>query len=34
LFPDGSVRFLAYGLDLDTFKYLCVRNDGQAVSLP
>jgi prepilin-type N-terminal cleavage/methylation domain-containing protein/prepilin-type processing-associated H-X9-DG protein len=31
---DGSVRFLADSLALATLQLLCVRNDGQAVSLP
>lgn len=29
---DGSVRRISYSADPNTFKYLCVRNDGQAVN--
>jgi type II secretory pathway pseudopilin PulG len=32
LFGDGSVRFLLYGIDATTFKRLCDRSDGQAIS--
>jgi len=32
-FADGSVRFLRYDMDLTTYRNLCVRNDGNAVSL-
>jgi prepilin-type N-terminal cleavage/methylation domain-containing protein len=31
---DGSVRFLRYGLDLQTYRNLCVRDDGNVVNLP
>ncbi|HVK09580.1 MAG TPA: DUF1559 domain-containing protein [Gemmataceae bacterium] len=31
---DGSVRFIQYSLDLNTYRNLCVRNDGNVVSLP
>ncbi|MCS7305512.1 MAG: DUF1559 domain-containing protein [Thermoguttaceae bacterium] len=31
---DGSVRPLSFSIDLQIFRWLCVRNDGQAVSLP
>jgi prepilin-type N-terminal cleavage/methylation domain-containing protein/prepilin-type processing-associated H-X9-DG protein len=34
LLADGSVRFLTYGIDPTTFLYLCVRDDGHAVSVP
>jgi prepilin-type N-terminal cleavage/methylation domain-containing protein/prepilin-type processing-associated H-X9-DG protein len=30
---DGSVRFLSYAIDSQTFEYLGNRNDGQAISL-
>jgi prepilin-type processing-associated H-X9-DG protein len=31
---DGSVRFLADGLDLLTLQRLCMHQDGAAVTLP
>jgi prepilin-type N-terminal cleavage/methylation domain-containing protein len=31
---DGSVRFLQYSLDLTTYRNLCVRDDGNVVTLP
>jgi prepilin-type N-terminal cleavage/methylation domain-containing protein/prepilin-type processing-associated H-X9-DG protein len=34
LAADGSVHFLSYGIDPNTFLYLCVRFDGQSVSIP
>jgi prepilin-type processing-associated H-X9-DG protein len=34
LLADGSVRFLTYDIDPTTFLNLCVRNDGQTVTLP
>jgi len=33
-FADGSVKFLAEGIDMRTFQLLGCRNDGQVVSLP
>jgi prepilin-type N-terminal cleavage/methylation domain-containing protein/prepilin-type processing-associated H-X9-DG protein len=33
-FADGSVRYVAPGLELDTFRLLAVRDDGQAISPP
>jgi prepilin-type N-terminal cleavage/methylation domain-containing protein/prepilin-type processing-associated H-X9-DG protein len=32
LFADGAVRAVPYTVNETTFKYLCIRNDGQAVS--
>jgi prepilin-type processing-associated H-X9-DG protein len=34
LLGDASVRFLPYGIDQETFKLLCRRNDGVPVNLP
>jgi prepilin-type processing-associated H-X9-DG protein len=34
LLGDASVRFLPYSIDPTTFQYLCIRNDGLAVSVP
>jgi prepilin-type N-terminal cleavage/methylation domain-containing protein/prepilin-type processing-associated H-X9-DG protein len=34
LFADGSVQFLANGLDLNTFMNLVDRNDGNVIQLP
>jgi prepilin-type processing-associated H-X9-DG protein len=34
LFADGSVKFLTESLDLNTFKNLVDRNDGNVVQLP
>jgi hypothetical protein len=34
LLGDASVRFLAYGIDQNTFQWICVRNDGMAFSVP
>jgi prepilin-type N-terminal cleavage/methylation domain-containing protein len=34
LLGDASVRFLPYGIDQETFKLLCRRNDGIPVNLP
>jgi prepilin-type N-terminal cleavage/methylation domain-containing protein/prepilin-type processing-associated H-X9-DG protein len=34
LLADGSVHFLNYSIDPTTFLYLCVRNDGHAVTVP
>jgi len=31
---DGSVRPISFAIDLQTFRLLCVRNDGQPVTLP
>jgi prepilin-type N-terminal cleavage/methylation domain-containing protein len=31
---DGSVRFLRYGLDLTVYQNMCIRDDGNAVTLP
>src|SRR5688572_11302986 len=31
---DGSVKFLRYNLDLDTYRRLCIRDDGNVVTLP
>ena len=31
---DGSVRQLSFSIDLETFRRLCVRNDGKPVELP
>ncbi|HOM18046.1 MAG TPA: DUF1559 domain-containing protein [Thermoguttaceae bacterium] len=31
---DGSVRPISFSIDLQTFRWLCVRNDGNAVTLP
>lgn len=33
VFADGGLRFLHYGVDLNVFRNLCNRRDGQAVSL-
>ena len=30
---DGSVRNLAYNVDLNVMRRICVRDDGEAVSL-
>jgi prepilin-type N-terminal cleavage/methylation domain-containing protein/prepilin-type processing-associated H-X9-DG protein len=34
LLADGSVHFLNYGIDPSIFLWLCVRNDGQSVTVP
>ena len=31
---DASVRFVSENIDLSTYHYLCIRNDGQAINLP
>jgi prepilin-type N-terminal cleavage/methylation domain-containing protein len=31
---DGSVKFLRYNLDLATYRSLCIRDDGNTVTLP
>lgn len=31
---DGSMRTLRYTIDLETFRRLCVRDDGEAVAVP
>lgn len=31
---DGSVRGIAFSIDLQTFRWLCVRNDGNPVTVP
>ncbi|MGA2258315.1 MAG: DUF1559 domain-containing protein [Thermoguttaceae bacterium] len=33
VFCEGSVHFLSYSIDPNTWKYLCCRNDGQPVDL-
>jgi prepilin-type processing-associated H-X9-DG protein len=31
---DGSVRSFSYSIDMETFRRLCVRNDGEPIELP
>ena len=31
---DGSVRGFSFSIDLETFRRVCVRNDGEPVELP
>lgn len=31
---DGSVRSFSFSIDLETFRRICVRNDGEPVTLP
>jgi hypothetical protein len=31
---DGSIAFVSPNLSYDTFKWLCIRDDGQPVSVP
>jgi len=33
VFADGSVKFLRYDMDVQTYRNLCVRNDGNAVTI-
>jgi prepilin-type processing-associated H-X9-DG protein len=34
LYGDGSVQFLSESLSFDVLKFLCIRDDGQAIQKP
>jgi hypothetical protein len=31
---DGSVKYLRYSLDLNTYRNMCIRDDGNVVNVP